>query len=130
MTRQSEAANYKAGCRNIYRTLALQTIYHKTVGKRLEVALRTKALLIGILLPILSTASVLLTHYVITNKDRKLERSFLLRVAPYCYLDTLTYMMGAYWYLSCELLSHAAIILAENFQKVQSTAVLICLLRV
>lgn len=98
---------------------SLQTIYYKTVGKELHIELRTKALLISILLPLLSAGSVLLTHYVIRiHDDEKIEKTFLLQVMPYCYLDTLTYMMGAYWYLACESLSKTAAILAEDFQKV------------
>lgn len=41
----------------------------------------------------------------------------LTQVIPYIFLDSLTYMMGAYWYLSCETLSESASILAEDFQK-------------
>lgn len=41
----------------------------------------------------------------------------ILHVIPYCFLDTLTYMMGAYWYLTCDTLSSSATILADDFQK-------------
>lgn len=95
-----------------------QTIYYKTVGKSLQPMLRTKAVLISILLPLMSTCSVLLTHYVIKIEKTKLERTFILQVVPYCFLDTLTYMMGAYWYLSCEVLSCIARMMAEHFHKV------------
>jgi gustatory receptor len=96
-----------------------QAIYHKTVGEGLRVQLGTKALVISILVPILSTGSVVLTHYVIhADKARKAPASFVLQILPYCYLDALTYMLGAYWYMSCEALTHAARILAEHFQKV------------
>lgn len=95
-----------------------QTIYYKTVGKELHIKLRTKALLISIILPILAMASVVLTHYVILVENGRIGRKFIFQVLPYCYLDTLTYMMGAYWYLMCESLSEAAMVLAEDFQKV------------
>ncbi|KAG5679676.1 hypothetical protein PVAND_009230 [Polypedilum vanderplanki] len=99
-----------------------EKIYYKTTGKQLEIAddgveLPTKALVISILLPILSTASVVLTHYVIRIEETDIETTFVLQVIPYCYLDTLTYMVGAFWYISCEVLSHSARILAEDFQK-------------
>lgn len=81
--------------------------------------LRRKAILISALLPLLSTASVLLTHYVIRKHETgKTKKSFLFQVGPYCYLDTLTYMMGAYWYLACEMLSGTARVMADHFQKV------------
>jgi hypothetical protein len=122
---------------------AIQKLYHKIAGKQLEVELQTKALVISILLPILSAASVILTHYVIRLEETEIEATFILQVFPYCYLDTyactalhtlavlnklraflspnsLTYMAGAYWFMSCEVLSHSARILAEDFQKVSS----------
>jgi hypothetical protein len=67
---------------------ARQKIYYKTAGKQLEVELETKALVISILLPILSAASVVLTHYVIRSDDTEIEATFILQVFPYCYLDT------------------------------------------
>lgn len=66
----------------------------------------------------LSMGSVVLTHYVIRIADTKIERAFVFQVVPYCFLDTLTYMMGAYWYLACEVVSCTARVLAEDFQKV------------
>lgn len=56
-----------------------QTIYYKTVGAPLQVKLRTKAAIISILLPILSTASVMITHYVIRTEEMKINRSFILQ---------------------------------------------------
>lgn len=44
------------------------------------------------------------------------EKSFIMQVVPYGILDSLTYMMGAYWYLACETLSASASILADDFQ--------------
>lgn len=40
------------------------------------------------------------------------------KIIPYCILDNLTYMMGAYWYLACDSLSRSATILADDFQQV------------
>lgn len=98
-----------------------QTLYNKTVGTPLQVGLKTKAVLIGILLPLLSTCSVLLTHYVIKIEETKTDWTFVLQAVPYCYLDSLTYMLGAYWYIACGVLSSTAQVLAEHFQKVIHT---------
>lgn len=99
-----------------------QTIYYKTVGAPLRVQLRTKAIIISIVLPVLATLSVLLTHFVIRMQEVKNDRSsFLIQVWPYCYLDTLTYMLGAYWYLACEMLSCTARVMADHFQRVFMT---------
>lgn len=95
-----------------------QTIYAKIVGKPLRVGLKRKALFISIALPLLSTTSVLLTHYVIKKQDTRIERMFLFQVGPYCFLDTLTFGLGSYWYMCCEFLSHTARVMADNFQKV------------
>lgn len=103
--------------------------------------MQTKALVISILLPLLSTTAVVLTHFVIRSYEAKSDAlTFILQVVPYCFLDTyefpndyhcpihsfpfiylvhrLTYMCGAYWYMSCEVLSKSAAIIAEDFQKV------------
>jgi gustatory receptor len=98
--------------------VAFQAIYHKTVGEHLSVGLAMKALFISILLPILSTGSVVLTHYVIRSEKEPIGPGFVLQILPYIYIDALTYMLGAYWYLSCEALSCAARALAGHFQKV------------
>uniref|UniRef100_A0A182R1K5 Gustatory receptor n=1 Tax=Anopheles funestus TaxID=62324 RepID=A0A182R1K5_ANOFN len=87
-----------------------ETVYRKTSGRALELKLRTKAQVVAILLPILCSLSVAITHA--TMVDFK-----LLQVIPYCVLDTITYMMGGYWYLACETLSITAKILAEDFQR-------------
>uniref|UniRef100_A0A182PC41 Gustatory receptor n=1 Tax=Anopheles epiroticus TaxID=199890 RepID=A0A182PC41_9DIPT len=87
-----------------------ETVYRKTSGRALELRLRTKAQAVAILLPILCSLSVAITH--VTMVDFK-----LLQVIPYCILDSITYMMGGYWYLACETLSITAKILAEDFQR-------------
>ncbi|ETN58369.1 gustatory receptor [Anopheles darlingi] len=87
-----------------------EIVYRKTAGRELELRLRTKAMLIAVLLPILCSLSVAITH--VTMVDFR-----LLQVIPYCILDTITYMMGGYWYMTCETLSTTAKILADDFQK-------------
>lgn len=88
------------------------------MGKSLQVELKKKAVLISVFLPLLSAGSVVLTHYVIRLDETKVRSIFVFQVFPYCYLDTLTYMLGAYWYLACEVLSYTARVLSEDFQKV------------
>ncbi|KFB40736.1 AGAP001915-PA-like protein [Anopheles sinensis] len=87
-----------------------EVAYRKTSGRALELRLRTKALLVAVLLPILCSLSVAITHVTMVHFQ-------LLQVIPYCVLDTITYMMGGYWYLTCETLSATAKILAEDFQR-------------
>lgn len=88
-----------------------ETMYRRTAGRDLELNFKTKALLIAVLLPALSCLAVIITHVTMVEFQ-------LLQVIPYCILDTLTYMMGGYWYMACETLSITANILAEDFQRV------------
>lgn len=51
--------------------------------------MQTKALVISILLPLLSAAAVVLTHYVIRSEEAKSDAfTFIFQVVPYCFLDT------------------------------------------
>lgn len=96
----------------------LQTIYNRTVGLDLKIKLRRKSSLVSTILPLLSIFSVFLTHYVVRRAEHTSRRSFVFQATPYCYLDTLTYMLGAYWYLACDGISSTALVLAEHFHKV------------
>ncbi|XP_065076024.1 gustatory and odorant receptor 24-like [Ochlerotatus camptorhynchus] len=87
-----------------------EAMYRRTAGRDLELDFKTKALLIAVLLPALSCLAVIITHVTMVEFQ-------LFQVIPYCILDTLTYMMGGYWYMACETLSITANILAEDFQR-------------
>ncbi|XP_055696310.1 gustatory and odorant receptor 24 [Lutzomyia longipalpis] len=87
-----------------------ELLYFKVSKRSLAINLKTKALIIAIVLPLLASLSVVVTHVTMVHFR-------ISQVIPYCFLDTLTYMMGAYWYLSCETLSAAANVLADDFQK-------------
>lgn len=137
-TRKSEQSSVKT---------ILQLLYFKVSKRPLAINLKTKALVIAILLPLLASLSVVVTHVTMVHfrisqvslyiSHLRLRRVFTTqltynrfifkcnvrntKVIPYCFLDTLTYMMGAYWYLSCETLSAAANVLADDFQRVSVT---------
>ncbi|NP_001273828.1 gustatory and odorant receptor 63a-like [Musca domestica] len=87
-----------------------EILYYQISGHSVPLNLRRRAQNIVLVLPILSILSVIVTH--ITMADF----SFI-QVIPYCILDNLTAMLGAWWYLICEALSRTAYILAERFQK-------------
>ncbi|KAG4065698.1 hypothetical protein HA402_012376 [Bradysia odoriphaga] len=86
-----------------------EIIYYKVAGKMLPLNLKYTGMLVAICLPLLSSLSVVVTH--LTMVDFKVSQ-----VIPYCILDNLTYMMGGYWYMSCQTISHSAGILADDFQ--------------
>ncbi|XP_014364238.2 gustatory and odorant receptor 24 [Papilio machaon] len=83
--------------------------YKKLSGQVLPLHLYRKSLAIAVIIPILSTTSVIITH--VTMVDFK-----LVQIIPYVFLEILTYILGGYWYLLCETLSICAKILADDFQ--------------
>lgn len=89
----------------------MQIIYKQLSGRALPVKLYKKALLIAIIIPILSTTTVIVTHVTMVHFKP-------MQLVPYVFLEILTYMLGGYWYLLCETLSICANILAEDFQQV------------
>lgn len=87
-----------------------EILYYQISGSGVPLKLRKKFLTIAIVLPILSVVSVVITHITMSDFN-------LIQVIPYCLLDNLTVMLGAYWFACCECLSATAYILAERFQK-------------
>ncbi|XP_034835820.1 gustatory and odorant receptor 24 [Maniola hyperantus] len=87
-----------------------EVCYKKLSANVLPVKLYKKALAIAVIIPILSTSSVVITH--VTMVDFK-----VMQVIPYIFLEILTYILGGYWYLLCETLSVCASVLAEDFQR-------------
>jgi len=87
-----------------------EVLYYQISGHSLPLKLRQKAVYIATVLPILSVLSVVITH--ITMSDLNINQ-----VVPYCILDNLTAMLGAWWFLICEAMSITAHLLAERFQK-------------
>ncbi|TMW49370.1 hypothetical protein DOY81_005554 [Sarcophaga bullata] len=87
-----------------------EILYYQISGHSVPLNLRRRARNIAIILPLLSILSVVITHITMADFD-------FIQVVPYCILDNLTAMLGAWWYLICEALSTTANILAERFQK-------------
>ncbi|KAL9904783.1 gustatory receptor 63a isoform 1-T2 [Glossina fuscipes fuscipes] len=87
-----------------------EILYYQISGHSVPLHLRRTAVTVTAALPLLSVISVIITH--VTMADFQLSQ-----VIPYCILDNLTAMLGAWWYLICEALSRTANILAERFQK-------------
>lgn len=88
-----------------------QAAYKQLSGRALPVQLYKKALVMAIVIPILSTTSVIVTHITMVHFKA-------MQLIPYVFLEILTYLLGGYWYLLCETLSVCANILAEDFQQV------------
>lgn len=91
-------------------TVTFKVLYYNTSQRALPLNLSTKSLIVAIGLPILTTISVVVTHVTMVHFQ-------VSQVIPYCFLDTLTYMMGAFWFLECETLISSASILADDFQR-------------
>ncbi|XP_062525395.1 gustatory and odorant receptor 24 isoform X2 [Bombyx mori] len=84
--------------------------YKQLSNRILPVKLYKKSLLIAIIIPILSTTSVIVTHVTMVHFKTS-------QIIPYVFLEILTYMLGGYWYLLCEILSLCANVLADDFQQ-------------
>ncbi|XP_049884522.1 gustatory and odorant receptor 24 [Pectinophora gossypiella] len=84
--------------------------YKKLSSRALPMTLYRKSLAIAIIIPILSTTSVIITHVTMVHFK-------LMQIIPYIFLEILTYILGGYWYLLCETLSICANVLAEDFQQ-------------
>ncbi|KAM3961218.1 gustatory receptor 63a [Aphomia sociella] len=84
--------------------------YKQMSGRSLPIKLYKKALALAIIIPVLSTTSVIVTHVTMVHFK-------LMQIVPYIFLEILTYILGGYWYLLCESLSHSANIVAEDFQE-------------
>lgn len=65
----------------------------------------------AVLVPIVVSITVVIIH--ITMAGLELDQIFI-----YVVLESLIYMIGALWYLTCEVLCESAAILAEDFQRV------------
>ncbi|XP_032522740.2 gustatory and odorant receptor 24 isoform X1 [Danaus plexippus] len=87
-----------------------EVCYKKLSSRVLPIKMYKKALTMAVVIPILSTSSVIITH--ITMVDFK-----VMQILPYVFLEILTYLLGGYWYLLCETLSFCAGILAEDFHQ-------------
>nr|QYF65460.1 gustatory receptor 3 [Pieris rapae] len=90
--------------------LDFELAYKTLSGRILPIKLYKKALAIAVIIPILSTTSVIITHVTMVHFK-------MMQMLPYIFLEILTYILGGYWYLLCESLSVCANILAEDFQK-------------
>lgn len=93
-----------------------QVTYKQLSNRILPVKLYKKSLLIAIIIPILSTTSVIVTHVTMVHFKTS-------QIIPYVFLEILTYMLGGYWYLLCEILSLCANVLADDFQQVSINSI-------
>ncbi|KAL4702707.1 hypothetical protein ACJJTC_011572 [Scirpophaga incertulas] len=90
--------------------LNFETAYRQLSGRVLTITLYRKSWGIAIVIPILSTTSVIITHMTMLHFKP-------LHLIPYVFLEILTYMLGGYWYLLCETLSVCASVVAEDFHQ-------------
>ncbi|KAG6457549.1 gustatory and odorant receptor 24 [Manduca sexta] len=87
-----------------------EVAYKDLSGRALSIKLYKKALIIAVIIPILSTGSVIVTHITMVHFKA-------MQIIPYVFLEILTYILGGYWYLLCETLSVCANVVAEDFQQ-------------
>ncbi|XP_038207281.1 gustatory and odorant receptor 24 [Zerene cesonia] len=90
--------------------VTFELAYKALSGRVLPIKLYKKALAIATIIPVLSTTSVIITHFTMVHFK-------MMQILPYIFLEILTYILGGYWYLLCEALSVCANVLAEDFQQ-------------
>lgn len=42
---------------------------------------------------------------------------FIFQVIPYCFINTVTYMIGGIWYMQCDVIGKIAITIADDFER-------------
>ncbi|XP_017774851.1 PREDICTED: gustatory and odorant receptor 24 [Nicrophorus vespilloides] len=87
-----------------------ERIYRKIQQKSLPLFTGNKPLIISLALPILSCVIMVVTHLTMVFFR-------FLQVLPYCYINTITYITGGFWYLHCDVIGKVATIIAEDFEQ-------------
>lgn len=87
-----------------------EKIYESVESKKLPLFGGNKPLLITLALPILSGAIMVVNHITMVNFK-------FVQVVPYCFINMITFVLGGFWYLHCEVIGSVATVLAEDFQQ-------------
>ncbi|CAH0557210.1 unnamed protein product [Brassicogethes aeneus] len=85
-------------------------IYNRTANKKLTIYVGNKPLMLTILLPVLSCVVMVITHATMVHFR-------LIQVIPYCYVNTVTFLIGGAWFMFCDIIGKIATKISEDFQK-------------
>ncbi|KAF5281537.1 hypothetical protein FQA39_LY05072 [Lamprigera yunnana] len=87
-----------------------ESIYKKLNAKNLPVFTGNKPLIVTIILPIVSCGSMVINHITMAHFRT-------IQIIPYCYINTITFILGGIWYLQCDIIARVAILIAHDFGK-------------
>lgn len=88
---------------------SFERIYKRVTGRVLPLHLGNKPLFLAVLLPILAFGTMIVTHITMAH-------FYVLKVLPYCYVNTLTYLIGGLWYIHCDAIGKIATVIADDFE--------------
>nr|UNE74350.1 gustatory receptor 3 [Holotrichia oblita] len=89
--------------------MAFENVYQKITGKKLPLFMGNKPLLVTLGLPILSCGTMVVTHITMVHFR-------VIQVIPYCFINTITYIVGGMWCLHCDLIGQVATVIANDFE--------------
>ncbi|XP_044750192.1 gustatory and odorant receptor 63a [Coccinella septempunctata] len=86
-----------------------EKLYKKIAKKKLDLFVGNKPLLMTIVLPIISCATMIVNHITMANFR-------LVQVIPYCYINTVTYLVGGLWFAYSDVIGKIALTISQDFQ--------------
>ncbi|GLV42554.1 Gustatory receptor 63a [Carabus blaptoides fortunei] len=100
--------NRIADCYNLWSEF--ERAYRRVNNRKLELSLGAKSIAIPVLLTLIASGSMLLIHMSMVDYH-------IVQIIPYCYVNSVTYFIGGYWYLMCLAIATVATNVANDFQK-------------
>ncbi|KAK9888600.1 hypothetical protein WA026_000835 [Henosepilachna vigintioctopunctata] len=86
-----------------------EKIYEKVVNRNMDIFLGNKPLLMTIALPIISCATMVINHITMVHFR-------IIQIIPYCYINTVTYLIGGVWFAYCDVIGKIALTISQDFQ--------------
>ncbi|KAL3283038.1 hypothetical protein HHI36_006196 [Cryptolaemus montrouzieri] len=83
--------------------------YMKVVKKKMDIFLGNRPLMMTIALPIISCATMVINHITMVNFRFG-------QVIPFCYINTVTYLIGGVWFAYADVIGKIALIISQDFQ--------------
>ncbi|XP_045469966.1 gustatory and odorant receptor 24 [Harmonia axyridis] len=100
-------AKYHANIMNDFKKF--EEFYRKVVKKKLNLFVGNKSLLLTIALPVVSCATMVVNHITMVNFR-------FVQVIPYCYINTVTYLVGGLWFAYSDVIGNIALTISQDFQ--------------
>ncbi|RZC42344.1 gustatory and odorant receptor 24 [Asbolus verrucosus] len=86
-----------------------ERIYNKVTKKKMTIFFGNKPLIITVVLPVISCLTMVVTHVTMAHFK-------IIQVVPYCYINTIIYLVGGFWFIQCDVVGRVATLIADDFQ--------------